>query len=88
MSYIPRAIESLVEQTASEYAVLLVTGPRQVGNRPCSPKKTASPSRSMTKGFGVLDRASVPRGTGAIICAAEKVSALDGDTLVIPAGLL
>ena len=42
----------------------------------------------MTKGFGVLDRASVPRGTGAIICAAEKVSALDGDTLVIPAGLL
>ena len=31
MSSIPRAIESLVEQTASEYAVLLVAGPRQVG---------------------------------------------------------
>ncbi len=31
MSYIPRAIESLVEQTASEYSVLLVAGPRQVG---------------------------------------------------------
>lgn len=30
MSSIPRAIESLVEQTASEYAVLLVAGPRQV----------------------------------------------------------
>lgn len=55
---------------------------------PIEIKKTASPNRSMTRSFGALDRASVPRGTGAVICAAERVSALDGDTLVIPAGLL
>lgn len=51
MSYIPRAIESLVEQAASEYSVLLVAGPRQVGKSTLLPKKTASPSRSMTKSF-------------------------------------
>lgn len=55
---------------------------------PIEIKKTASPNRTMVKNFGVLDRSSVPRGMGAVICAAEKVGALDGETLVIPAGLL
>lgn len=55
---------------------------------PIEVKKTATPDKQMTKSFGVLDRASVPRGCGAIVCAAENVSALDSDTLVIPASLL
>ncbi len=55
---------------------------------PVEIKKTASPNKGMARGFGALDRSSVPRGIGAIVCAAEKVSALDGDTLVIPTGLL
>lgn len=55
---------------------------------PLEIKKTATPQKSMVKNFSVLDRSSVPRGTGALICASEKVSALDSDTLVIPVGLL
>lgn len=42
----------------------------------------------MVKNFSVLDRSSVPRGKGALICASEKVSALDSETLIIPVGLL
>ena len=42
----------------------------------------------MTRYFSVLDKRAIPRGRGAIICAAEKFGALDGNTLVIPAGLL
>ena len=55
---------------------------------PIEVKKTASPNASMTKNFSVLDKGVVPRGCGAIVCAAEHFSALDGNTLVIPAGLL
>lgn len=55
---------------------------------PIEIKRTASPNRSMVKNFGVLNRSSISRGMGAIICAAQKVSALDSETLVIPAGLM
>ncbi len=55
---------------------------------PIEIKKTATPDKRMIKSFGALDRASVPRGCGAIVCAAESVSALDSNTLVIPASLL
>ena len=55
---------------------------------PIEIKKTASPNLSMTRSFGVLDKSAIPRGRGAIICAAEKFGALDANTLVIPAGLL
>lgn len=55
---------------------------------PIEIKKTASPNLAMARSFSVLERSSIPRGRGAIICASEQVSALDVDTLVIPAGLL
>lgn len=55
---------------------------------PVEIKRTASPNKAMTRSFSVLDKASIPRGRGAIVCAAEKFSALDAKTLVIPAGLL
>ena len=42
----------------------------------------------MTSSFSVLDQSLVPRETGAIVCTAEQFGALDGRTLVIPAGLL
>lgn len=51
-------------------------------------KKTASPNLSMTSSFSVLDKSLIPRGMGAIVCAAEQFGALDGRTLVIPARLL
>ncbi len=55
---------------------------------PIEIKKTATPVLSMAHSFKVLDKSAIPRGRGAIICAAEKFGALDGDVLVIPAALL
>lgn len=51
---------------------------------PIEIKKTASPNRAMTRSFSALDRSLVPRGTGAVICMAERLSALDERTYVIP----
>ncbi|MEC4271651.1 ATP-binding protein [Adlercreutzia sp. R25] len=55
---------------------------------PVEIKKTASPNRSMVRNFIALDRATLPRGRGAVVCASEKFTALDSETLVIPACLL
>lgn len=55
---------------------------------PVEIKRTASPNHGMVKSFSALDRSTVPRGMGAIVCAAEKLGALDADTLVIPVSLL
>lgn len=55
---------------------------------PVEIKKTATPQLSMVKNFKTLRRGSAPLGRGAIVCAAENVSALNGDVLVIPARLL
>lgn len=51
---------------------------------PIEVKKTASPNQGMVKAFSVLDRSLVPRGTGAIACMAERLSALDERTFVVP----
>lgn len=51
---------------------------------PVEIKKSASPTSSMTAAFGVLKKAELPVGTGAIICLKENFSAIDRDTLIIP----
>ncbi|MDR1216986.1 MAG: DUF4143 domain-containing protein [Oscillospiraceae bacterium] len=55
---------------------------------PIEIKKTASPSRELAGVFKVLDKASVPRGTGAVICAKRELSALDRGTLIVPVWVL
>jgi len=51
---------------------------------PIEIKKTASPSASLSGAFKVLDSGSMPRGTGAIICAKEELSAIDKTALIVP----
>lgn len=51
---------------------------------PIEIKKTASPNRGMVSSFSALDRSLVPRGAGAVVCMAERLSALDADTFVVP----
>ncbi|HIY82964.1 MAG TPA: ATP-binding protein [Candidatus Rubneribacter avistercoris] len=55
---------------------------------PIEIKKTASPNLGMARSFAMLDKSSVPRGQGAIICMAEALGALDANTLVIPAWMI
>ena len=38
----------------------------------------------LIKPFKLLDKASVPRGKGAIICMKETLSAVDSDNYIVP----
>lgn len=51
---------------------------------PIEIKKTASPSPELTKAFYALDKASMPRGSGAIICTKKEMSMLDRNTVIMP----
>ncbi len=55
---------------------------------PIEIKKSASPNNSMIKAFSVLDKATVPRGTGAVVCMKSELSALSRENLIVPAWLI
>jgi predicted AAA+ superfamily ATPase len=55
---------------------------------PLEIKKTAIPGNQLTKVFGVLDKPAIKRGTGAVLCMAEKLGALDKDNLIVPVWLV
>ena len=52
---------------------------------PLEIKKTSSPNLAMTSAFDVPKKATLPVGMGAVICLKETFTALDKNTLVIPA---
>lgn len=51
---------------------------------PLEIKKSSNPGTELVSAFKVLDKGSVPRGTGAILCLKEELSAIDRDTFIIP----
>lgn len=51
---------------------------------PCEIKRTATPGAVMIRSFKTLDKGSVPRGMGAVICMHDNISAIDASTLIIP----
>jgi predicted AAA+ superfamily ATPase len=51
---------------------------------PLEIKKTASPAPELAGTFKVLDKAKLRRGTGAIICMKQELSAIDRNTLIVP----
>jgi predicted AAA+ superfamily ATPase len=51
---------------------------------PIEIKKTASPPAEITRAFKILDKASIPRGIGAIICTKRELSAIDRNTMIVP----
>lgn len=51
---------------------------------PLEIKKTAAPDKRLIKTFGVIDKAPVELGTGAVLCMAESLSAFDKNNLIIP----
>jgi hypothetical protein len=55
---------------------------------PIEIKRAANVDKSMTRAFSVLDKASIPRGLGAVICCSDALGAIDSRTLVIPAWML
>ncbi len=55
---------------------------------PLEIKKTSNPGTELTRVFGLLDKASVPRGKGAVICMRMKVGAIDRDNYIVPVWLI
>ena len=51
---------------------------------PLEIKKTANPGTELVSAFKILDKASVPRGTGAILCMHQELSAIDRKAFVVP----
>ncbi|NSW89366.1 MAG: ATP-binding protein [Firmicutes bacterium] len=51
---------------------------------PMEIKKTATPGRQLTEVFKLLEKASVERGQGAILCMKQELSAIDRDNLIVP----
>ena len=51
---------------------------------PLEIKKSTNPGTELASVFKVLDKGSVPRGTGAILCLREEMSAIDRNTFILP----
>lgn len=51
---------------------------------PLEIKKTAMPDKRIVKTFGVIDKAPLKLGTGAVLCMAEQLGAFDKNNLVVP----
>ena len=51
---------------------------------PLEIKKAINPRSELIGAFKILDKASVPKGTGAILCLREELSAINRENLIIP----
>lgn len=55
---------------------------------PIEIKKTANPGTELTRVFALLDRASVPRGKGAVICMKPELGAVDRENYIVPVWMI
>ena len=51
---------------------------------PMEIKKSTNPGTELASAFTILDKGSVPRGAGAILCLREELSAIDRNTFILP----
>ena len=51
---------------------------------PLEIKRSVNPSDSLVRAFDVLDKGSVPRGMGALICMRPELSAVNSQNLIVP----
>lgn len=51
---------------------------------PMEIKKTASPDNRISRAFKLLDKGSIPRGMGAVLCMKNDLSAMDSQSLIVP----
>lgn len=55
---------------------------------PIEIKRAVNPGSQLTKTFKVLDKGSVPRGKGCIICMRDELSAVDSDNFIVPVWMI
>lgn len=56
--------------------------------QPMEIKKTSNPGTELTRVFALLDRASVPRDKGAVICMKPEFGAIDRENYIVPVWLI
>ncbi len=55
---------------------------------PLEIKRTANPGSELIHTFSVLDKSSVPRGKGIVICMRPEFSAIDADNYILPVWMI
>lgn len=55
---------------------------------PIEIKKTSNPGTELIKVFSLLDKGSIPRSKGAVICMKSALSAIDKDNFIIPVWMI
>lgn len=55
---------------------------------PLEIKRSVNPANQLVKAFEVLDKGSVPRGKGAILCMRSELTAIDADNYIVPIWML
>ena len=51
---------------------------------PMEIKKSINPGTELTSAFTILDKGSLPRGAGAILCLRKELSAIDRNIFILP----
>ena len=51
---------------------------------PLEIKKSSNPAPELSRAFKILDRGTLPRGTAAILCLREELTAIDRETIIVP----
>lgn len=55
---------------------------------PLEIKRSINPGKELLSAFTLIDKASVPRGNGAIICMRPKLSALNAEIFIVPVWMI
>ena len=55
---------------------------------PIEIKRSANPASELINTFSVLNRSSVPKGKGAVICMKQELSAFNSDNYIIPVWMI
>lgn len=55
---------------------------------PLEIKRSVSPSNKPISEFEVLDKGSVPKSKGALLCMRQELSAIDSDSYIIPVWMI
>ena len=55
---------------------------------PVKIKKMTTPPKKLIKVFDLIEKSPLQRGTGAVLCMADKLGAFDRDNLIVPITLI
>ena len=55
---------------------------------PLEIKRSVNPGSQLINTFNLLDKASIPRGTGAILCMRPKLSAINSENFIVPVWMI